>query len=463
MFVLKDNIIVGYSLRRVVLIDLKDQLKTKYLNTKSSFILYSLLNFNNNQDCINFLTEFSLFQNEQNSDIENDIISLKNYLENYLTYSAYVLNENDSKNINLKRLLESDSVKLRNKFRLDYPVKLVWIPTWKCNKNCLYCGVKKIGPAEPETQIPVSIIYERFQEAIDNGVKEVSIHGGDPLFCYNDEIYNIINFLTRNQIDVNISTKNHISLDKAKKLKNSGLKKVQLSIDTIDEKLCKLLYNDTKYVEQFGDSVKNLKTIGIEPTINIVLSTINYKGIIDLLNYLKSLDIQEITISNFRKGPINTTDYSINIEQQKWLFSEFTKNINNLNFKKLSYSPFDPELKSAKEKAICESCRVSLVIVPDGRICYCDFLTTNDRFLFGNLNNQTIKEIWECDELNTILSPSKKQFEGSNCIKCSSFDECIERGLCFLTSDSIKIFSPDYKSIECHELVGDNYGLNIKR
>lgn len=143
MFVLKDNIIVGYSLRRVVLIDLKDQLKTKYLNTKSSFILYSLLNFNNNQDCINFLTEFSLFQNEQNSDIENDIISLKNYLENYLTYSAYVLNENDFKNINLKRLLESDSVKLRNKFRLDYPVKLVWIPTWKCNKNCLYCGVKK--------------------------------------------------------------------------------------------------------------------------------------------------------------------------------------------------------------------------------------------------------------------------------------------------------------------------------
>lgn len=106
---------------------------------------------------------------------------------------------------------------------------------------------------------------------------------------------------------------------------------------------------------------------------------------------------------------------------------------------------------------------MSLVIVPDGRICYCDFLTTNDRFLFGNLNNQTIKEIWECDELNTILSPSKKQFEGSNCIKCSSFDECIERGLCFLTSDSIKIFSPDYKSIECHELVGDNYGLNIKR
>lgn len=444
MLALKDDIAVGYSSQRAVLVDISGKLPTKYLNTKSSLVLFAVLNFDDDKGSINFLREYAVFPGKK--DIEDSIAKLIDELKDYL---VMIDHQEPRSNISLQRLIGEKNNQSGNKYRLDYPVKLVWVPTWKCNRNCLYCGVAKVNPSQAEEQIPLPVMLERFQEAVNQGVKLVNIHGGDPLFCYNDGIYEIIRLLTENNVKVNLSTKNRISEEKALHLKNAGLKRIQLSIDTTKSGLLEKLYGEPDYLAGFEESIRNLKNTGIEITVNVVISNLNYKDVPELLTYLSQLEVGQVSLSNFRKGQINSQDYSLDNKQQMWLFKEIRKIRKSLNFFDFTYTPFTPPAKSAAKKPVCDSGRISLMFLPDGRGCYCDFLSEDERFLFGNLKEQTIEEVWNSDELKSLLNPPPKALEGSGCTGCEGLEYCIERGFCFLTSVSKEMFSPDFKSMEC--------------
>jgi radical SAM protein with 4Fe4S-binding SPASM domain len=446
MYALKDNIAVGYNNGRVVLIDMAHTLPTKYLSYKSSVLLFAILNMPGGVANADF---FSKITGQDNTgQIEHAVQNLIEELYNHLcTVVACPVGGNQK--VLLGHLHKPDGSPVNN-FRLDYPVKLVWVPTWKCNNDCLYCGVKKINTSVYEKRIPFSVVFGRIRDAVEKGVRSVTIHGGEPLFYYDDEnIYELINFLSQNNIYTEISTKNRITPEKASSLKRAGLKRIQLSIDTCDPVLAKSLYRNESHIDNFIESVTNLDHVDIGISVNIVISSLNFNHIIGLLYFLQHMGIKEVSLSVFKEGSINPSKLSLSNEQGLWLASELDKNKSKIVFNKLHYTPFGSSVVHSCNRAVCESGRVSLLILPGGEYCYCDFLSNNTKFIFGNIKENTIGEAWNSVALKQLVYPSHESYRNSKCNNCVGLGNCLERGFCYLSMDLTRNFTPDYKCTEC--------------
>lgn len=116
--------------------------------------------------------------------------------------------------------------------------------------------------------------------------------------------------------------------------------------------------------------------------------------------------------------------------------------------KHLIFGDFIENARNAEERPVCESARFGIVILPDGRTCYCDFLCENTDFCFENIKSASIGQIWNDSDLIKKAFPSKDMFDSdSKCRTCSSLKQCIDRGICYVKAGGN--FDRDYKCNEC--------------
>lgn len=441
----KDNILVGLSAGRFVLTsDGNDvPVSAKYLSESSSIILWALLSTEDEQIKQEILK--TAFPKLDASELRQKNVKLLDELKDYLC------DGNGDNRISIAKLKISksrESALGHSAFRLDYPVKLVVIPTWKCNRECGYCGVPKIKPSSSEDVIEPELMLERLLDAVNRGVQHVTYHGGEPIFFYNG-LFEQIRALRQRNVGIQLSTKNYISQNIANRLADAGLSQLQLSIDTVNPKLCSFLYNEEAYPQHLSESIANLLDVGIRPRINVVVSKFNYRGIPDLLFFLNNQKVRDVRLSNFRNGCINDKKLGLSKEEWAWLYRAILKNQRQWEFEVFMYSPFGEIITPASQRAICESGRVNFVFLPNGDGCFCDFLCENPTFHVGNLKKQTVGDIWDSAELNSLVFPDEKQFSGSCCADCHGLKHCIERGICYVGTEGN--FTCDYKCAECPE------------
>jgi radical SAM protein with 4Fe4S-binding SPASM domain len=438
----KNNILIGVSRGRFVLVPSDMALPTKYLSEASSVMLTALLSSEGDQIRKQILE--TVFPNLGLPELSNIRTELLNELEPYL------FDECHDRRLSFKQLIMSKNKKRNIKtslFKLDYPIELVVVPTWQCNRNCAYCGVPKIKPGSRESRIDSDLLLERLLDAVSKGVQSIKYHGGEPILFY-ENIFKQIKILCQHGVLIKISTKNYISTKIAIKLADTGLTHLQLSIDTIDPELSRFLYNDALYSCRLIKSIDNLLRVGIQPHINVVVSKINYRGIPDLLLFLNDHRIREVELSNFRKGCINDKRMSLDKKEQIWLYHAIKRKCSDLCFDLFKYYPFNEPVISASDRPICESGRIGFLFLPNGDGCYCDFLAENSIFHVGNLENQTVGDIWDSSELNNFVFPSNDIFYGTRCKYCAGFEYCSNRGFCYVQTNGK--YMPDFKCKECY-------------
>lgn len=432
MYAVNPDVMVGFSNGRVVLVPKTGvMLPTKYLTEASSIKLCNILS-----------SDFSIV-NGENTIVEE--------LKEYLVWCE----DNKNGKVILQSLQRSkDQKKEKPFYKLDHPIKIVLIPTWKCNRRCTYCGVPKISYKSNEKIIEPELLMERLQDAIDNGLQEVMYHGGEPLFYYYP-IFKQINMLIKRGVNVFLSTKNYISFELATKLSMAGLQSIQLSIDTIEPDLLLKFYGEYDYAEKLLHSVSNLMKVGIKSCINIVVSNLNYKGVPNLLSFISGHGVYKVTLNRYRSGEINDGKYEISSKAQLWLYKEIVKHRYVTEFEHMIINFFADNIVPAVNRPICESGRIAMVFLPNGQACYCDFLCKRAELCFGSLKNKSIDELWNSFEYNNFVFPKSEYFYGSKCEKCSKLNFCIARGLCYVGKCN-DLFSSDGKCLECYKTANED-------
>jgi len=164
--------------------------------------------------------------------------------------------------------------------------------TDRCNLKCFYC--------RPENQefIPRQEIldYEDMVKLVKVltkfGLKSVRITGGEPLL--RQDIEKFIEMLSKIQgIDDISMTTNGITLKKhAKSLKEAGLKRLNISIDSLKPQL---FYDITKgNLQDVIDGIIEAKKLGIEPIkINaVVIKGLNENEAIDFVEFGKKYGVE---------------------------------------------------------------------------------------------------------------------------------------------------------------------------
>ncbi|MDQ6621568.1 MAG: GTP 3',8-cyclase MoaA [Pseudomonadota bacterium] len=165
--------------------------------------------------------------------------------------------------------------------------------TDRCNFRCVYCMPKDVfgrdypflGHAELLTFEEITRLARIF---VDQGVRKIRLTGGEPLLRKNIE--RLIEMLARlGDIDLTLTTNGALLARKAASLRDAGLKRVTVSLDSLDDPVFRAM-NDVDFpVARVLDGLDAADAAGLSPLkINMVVKrSANLASIVPMARHFK--------------------------------------------------------------------------------------------------------------------------------------------------------------------------------
>ena len=150
--------------------------------------------------------------------------------------------------------------------------------TDRCNLNCIYCNPNKLSPKlDYKDVLTYEEILRIVKVGVKIGIKKVRITGGEPLTKKN--IYTFLNNLTDIDgiEDVSLTTNGIFLKDNIRKIKDAGIKRINISLDTLNrEKYCQITGSDK--FEDVWEGIELAHKLSFSP---IKLNTVALRNIND--------------------------------------------------------------------------------------------------------------------------------------------------------------------------------------
>lgn len=165
--------------------------------------------------------------------------------------------------------------------------------TQRCNFRCLYCMPKIPFNHQPkENLLSFEELFLFVKVAIDEGIEKIRITGGEPLLRKDLSVFiKMINDYKKD-LDLAITTNGFLLKDFAKDLKDAGLKRLNISLDTLESKKAKTLAQKD-VLDSILAGIDEALNVGLKVKLNtVVLKGLNDDELISLLEFAKSKNIQ---------------------------------------------------------------------------------------------------------------------------------------------------------------------------
>ena len=165
--------------------------------------------------------------------------------------------------------------------------------TQRCNFRCLYCMPKVPFNSEPnENLLSFDELFLFVKLAIDEGVKKIRLTGGEPLLRENlHEFIKMIKDYAPN-IDLALTTNGFFLPNLAEKLKNAGLERINISLDTLNPQKAKKIAQKDVLSEVLRGIEAALKA-GLKVKLNCVaLKGLNDDELCALLEFARAKNVQ---------------------------------------------------------------------------------------------------------------------------------------------------------------------------
>jgi len=170
--------------------------------------------------------------------------------------------------------------------------------TPKCNLSCIYCH--KEGEKIPDAQIPAEEIAEILRVAAKFEIRSVKFTGGEPLL--RQDLLEIIQSVPAG-MESSLTTNGTLLADFAAALKDAGLRRVNVSLDSLNPDTYKKITGIDRLNDVLG-GIDAALDAGLTPIkLNmVVLEGINDNEIDDFLSYVRgnrNLVLQLIELMHF--------------------------------------------------------------------------------------------------------------------------------------------------------------------
>lgn len=322
---------------------------------------------------------------------------LKNILNNNIFPKDLQYLNKDNLNIKFTKLTK----KVENMFSFFDIVYLEL--TRACNLKCIHClnnsGIKQ------KDELTKEDLLKLIKNFSSHGVQEIRFTGGEPLLF--NGIYDLIRFATEEGICTSLGTNGTlVTKEVAKKLKESGLKKVVVSIDGNKKTHDKI--RGKKNYQKAMKGLKYLQKNGINVRVNSVIMKSNMEDVIKLA---KKMSRKKITIfirrfissgrgKHLENNMLNKKDYDyVRNKLQKELTKKTYVNGHYLR----NDEGVNSRIKLPFEIRGCKAGQRAITILPNGDVNLCGFLAAQDFPKVGN-----IKEI--DDFLNFWITINKNDY-----------------------------------------------------
>ncbi|MEA3515302.1 MAG: radical SAM protein [Nanoarchaeota archaeon] len=331
----------------------------------------------------------------------------------------------------MKEIIDSSSLS---------PINVTWELTLACNLRCKHCGSSAGKCRQNELSLDKSLkLCEELEEL---GTKEVTLIGGEPLIS--DRWFHITKKLNELKIKVNIVSNGTIMDDKLlRNLKEVKINNLGISIDGKKET------NDSirgaGVFDKIINTIKKLQDNGIKISIATTISRFNFPELNEIYGELIELGIKVWQIQLAMPVGRMTSDFMIDKKDLRKLV-EFIIKINKEGKLRIFpgcnvgyFGDLEEEYRIQKEESAlpfwtgCYSGIFEMGIMSNGSIKGC--LAMKDKFIEGNLNEKSLKEIWNNKDAFSYNREFKRSCLKEFCSRCEYGDIC--RGGCPIISEAL--------------------------
>lgn len=303
-----------------------------------------------------------------------------------------------------KPLVYEKIVKIADRIRNGEFVPLIAIAyDTICNLKCRHCCIENMRYDAPT--LTIEHVRSLAQQADDLGIAQINLAGGEPLlFKEFDELIEAIN---PKKFYIGLDTNGLlIKAEKAKHLKEVGVDKVKISIDSIDESEHNYMRNANVFKKAI-DAIFIARKAGLHAIINTVATGMNVRDgqMAKLAEYGQQNDIDINVLVLAAMGKMDgRTDLQISHEDTEAM----------LELRK-QYSVFHRDIYGAYGiEDGCKAGNMNIYITKYGETFPCYGIPIT----FGNVMNETLKSIlakmasvrWFRDHQSLCLCAENKNF-----------------------------------------------------
>ena len=261
--------------------------------------------------------------------------------------------------------------------------------TDRCNFRCRYCMPEELyGEAYEFLKKDQVLSFEEIVRLtkifIKLGVNKVRLTGGEPLVRKNIEtLISSISSLDES-VDLAMTTNGYLLNKFANILFSSGLKRLTISLDSLDNDIFQKMSGKKFNVDDVLMGISSAKKAGFKNIkINSVIKKgINDEGIIDLVDYckreghiLRFIEYMDVgTLNSWNRGSVLDSKKIIDIISKKYPIHPVSKNYSSEVADRYKFDDGEGELGfiSSVSNPFCMSCTRSR-ITADGKFVTCLF------------------------------------------------------------------------------------------
>lgn len=276
-----------------------------------------------------------------------------------------------------------------------YPVVIEANLTNKCNLKCYWCINENYHTNVDKLDKDVFIKF--LQEFYDKGGKDVTFTGGGEPTQHPD-----FEEITKRAKEIGLNLAlitNGVYPARYNKLIGKTFEWVRFSVDTINPKK----YRDWKGVDGVDVVIKNLKELknyNIQTNVNV---NINENHTLEDIKEIADLAPEISTYVQFRPVvPRYFKDDTLHVNEDIW---EWLENFSiGRDYVKLSLDKLeDLEYCNYFPFTSCEGHFFNPILDANGNICVCMYHPEDDRFVFGNIYENTFEEIWNSEKRDEVI------------------------------------------------------------
>ncbi|WRC73420.1 GTP 3',8-cyclase MoaA [Helicobacter pylori] len=291
--------------------------------------------------------------------------------------------------------------------------------TKQCNFRCQYCmPTTPLDFFDDEELLPLDNVLEFLKIAIDEGVKKIRITGGEPLLRKGlDEFIAKLHAYNK-EVALVLSTNGFLLKKMAKDLKNAGLSRVNVSLDSLkSDRVLKISQKDAlkNTLEGIEESLK----VGLKLKLNtVVMKNINDDEILELLEYAKNRHIQiryiEFMENTHAKSVVKGLKEReiLDLIAQKYQIIETEKPKQGSSKIYTLENGYQFGIIAPHSDDFCQSCN-RIRLASDGKICPClyyqDAIDTKEAII--NKDTKMMKRLLKQSVIN---KPEKNMWNDKN-------------------------------------------------
>ena len=270
--------------------------------------------------------------------------------------------------------------------------------TNRCNENCIYCHHD--GMVSSKDEMTPDEIYKICKIAKKIGVRKIRLSGGDPLV--RKDIVEIVEKIASLDFkDISLTT-NGVLLEKyAKDLKDAGLDRINVSLDTLNPDTYKFVTR-MDYLNEAKTGILNAVEVGLYPVkINmVIMKDINQNEVKDMFEFCRENNmvlqlIELIESENCDEDKFNA-EYHYPLDSIENKLSDMADDVRERKFMqgRKKYYINDGEIEIVRpvdNSKFCANCS-RLRITPDGKIKPCLLRNDNLVELISHIRNGESEE-----------------------------------------------------------------------